>query len=261
MERNEIVAIERVEPMSRVFAFEDREVRVLLDEDGEPWFVAKDVADVLGYSNSRDAISKHCKAMDTVAFRDGTSGNPNITIIPERDVYRLIMRSKLPSAERFEEWVVGEVLPSIRKTGAYVTANVGRKDLALLILEAEKELEVARRQVKQLAPKAEAWDETCEDGTAMSLSAVAKELKHLGVGPRTIFRKLADKGVLYRLDGDWVPKQVYIERKFFKVKRVNVVINGEPQSHCKTVVTPKGRDFLVRMLSPWGTDERGILAI
>lgn len=104
------------------FNFDNTNVRVI-ERDGEPWFVAKDVADLLGYANARDAVSKHCKAADTVALRDGnTRGNPNMTIIPERDLYRLVMRSKLPSAERFEEWVVAEVLPAIRKTGGYNAA-------------------------------------------------------------------------------------------------------------------------------------------
>ncbi|AMW34293.1 BRO-N domain-containing protein [Haematospirillum jordaniae] len=119
------------------FVFEGCNVRTIVDENGEPWFVAKDVCDVLGYSNPRDAIAKHCKAatlinLSTVADRDGISGNPNVTIIPERDVYRLIMRSRLPAAERFEEWVVGEVLPSIRMTGCYhIDAEPERPDVSV----------------------------------------------------------------------------------------------------------------------------------
>lgn len=105
------------------FAFGDHLVRVIRSDDGEPWFVAKDVAEVLGYSNHRDAISKHCKAKG-VAFCDTPGGQQEISIIPERDVYRLIFRSRLPAAEQFEEWVVGEVLPSIRKTGGYRKAEV-----------------------------------------------------------------------------------------------------------------------------------------
>lgn len=105
----------------QLFEYENHEVRVVQGEDGEPFFVAKDVAEVLGYSNTADAVSRHCKAANTIAFHDGTSGNPNMTIIPERDVYRLIMRSKLPKAQEFEEWVVGTVLPSIRRHGAYAT--------------------------------------------------------------------------------------------------------------------------------------------
>jgi len=263
MERKEVASIERTELMPRVFDFEKNEVRILLGKDGEPWFVAKDVATILGYLRPENAVAVHCRAKEkyNLGYSPNQGGTPIVTIIPERDVYRLIMRSKLPSAERFEEWVVGEVLPGIRKTGHFSIEEVGRKDLALMIIQAEEELEATRGQVKRLAPKAKAWDETCEDGTAMSLSAAAKELKHLGVGPRTIFRKLSERGVIYRLDGDWVPKQVYMERGFFKVTRVNVVIDGEPRSHSKTLVTPKGRDFLVRMLSPWDAEGREVINI
>lgn len=83
--------------------------------DGEPWFVARDVASVLGYADTDYAIRAHCKGAQTYAG-DSSGQVRHFKIIPERDVYRLVMRSKLPSAERFEEWVVGEVLPSIRKT-------------------------------------------------------------------------------------------------------------------------------------------------
>jgi prophage antirepressor-like protein len=112
--------------LMQVFSFNEAAIRTI-EKDGEPWFVGKDVADVLGYSNSRKAISDHCKAPDTVTISDGTSGNPNMTIIPERDVYRLVMRSKLPAAEQFEEWIVAEVLPAIRKTGQYGTRKPYRR--------------------------------------------------------------------------------------------------------------------------------------
>lgn len=92
--------------------------------DGEPWFVGKDVAEALGYSNPRDALAKHVDDEDknTVAFRDGTSGNPNVTIINESGLYSLILSSKLPSAKRFKRWITSEVLPTLRKNGTYTLA-------------------------------------------------------------------------------------------------------------------------------------------
>ncbi|MCZ4371174.1 Bro-N domain-containing protein [Vibrio diazotrophicus] len=100
-----------------LFDFRGNSVRVV-DYNDEPWFVAKDVANLLGYSNVREAINRHCRG---VVKHDipTSSGVQTMSIIPERDVYRLIMRSKLPEAEVFEDWVVSEVLPSIRKTGSY----------------------------------------------------------------------------------------------------------------------------------------------
>lgn len=96
--------------------------------DGEPWLVGKDVALVLGYSNSRDALSRHVDDEDknTVVFHDGTSGNPNMTIINESGLYSLIFSSKLPNAKKFKHWVTSEVLPAIRKTGQYKREEAGR---------------------------------------------------------------------------------------------------------------------------------------
>ena len=88
---------------------------------GEPYFVGKDVADILGYTNSRKAIGDHVDEEDknTVTIRDGIQGNPNVTIINESGLYSLILSSKLPAAKKFKRWVTSEVLPSIRKTGSY----------------------------------------------------------------------------------------------------------------------------------------------
>lgn len=99
--------------------------------DNKPWFVASDVANALGYSNSRDAIARHCKG---VAKHDTptSSGTQSISYINEGDVYRLIMKSKLPSAERFESWVMDEVLPSIRETGGYSVPQTTAGQIQLL---------------------------------------------------------------------------------------------------------------------------------
>ncbi|KQV21077.1 Rha family transcriptional regulator [Pseudomonas sp. Root329] len=97
------------------FDFDGGAIRVITDQLGDPWFVARDVADALGYAKPENAVSRHCKAATTTPKQGGGF----MTIIPERDVYRLVMRSKLTGAERFEEWVVGEVLPSVRKTGKF----------------------------------------------------------------------------------------------------------------------------------------------
>ena len=89
--------------------------------DGEPWFVGKDVAAALGYTNSRKALADHVDEEDknTVTIRDGIQGNPNMTIINESGVYSLVFSSKLPTAKAFKRWVTSEVLPSIRRTGSY----------------------------------------------------------------------------------------------------------------------------------------------
>ncbi len=100
------------------FDFHGFPVRVIDDGHGEPWLIAKDIAEALGYSNTSKAINAHCKAVSTCHTEMGGQVRA-VQIIPERDLYRLVMKSKLPAAEQFEEWVVGQVLPSIRKTGTF----------------------------------------------------------------------------------------------------------------------------------------------
>ena len=164
----------------QLFEYEDHEVRVVQGEDGEPWFVAADVAEVLGYANSRKAVADHCKGVtkrDTLT--DG--GVQALSIIPERDVYRLIMRSKLPKAQEFEEWVVGTVLPSIRKHGAYATpVTIDRiledPDYGIQLLQTLK----FERQQRQLAEsqrdeavRTKAWIGSRREATSMATASAA----------------------------------------------------------------------------------------
>ena len=110
-----------MENQLQVFDFEGSNVRTV-NIDGNPYFVGKDVAEILGYANTRDALSKHVDSEDknTVAIHDGIKrGNPNQTVINESGLYSLILGSKLPQAKEFKHWVTSEVLPAIRKTGAY----------------------------------------------------------------------------------------------------------------------------------------------
>ncbi|BBP60384.1 Bro-N domain-containing protein [Pseudomonas sp. St316] len=109
--------VSRISPVTP-FDFHGFPVRVIDDGRGEPWFIAKDIAEALGYANTSKAINAHCKAVNTCHTEMGGQVRA-VQIIPERDMYRLVMKSKLPAAEQFEEWVVGQVLPTIRKTGAY----------------------------------------------------------------------------------------------------------------------------------------------
>ena len=132
----------------QLFNFEGNKVRTLKVDD-EPYFVGKDVASILGYSNSRKALKDHVDEEDknTVTIRDGiTRGNPNQTVINESGLYSLILSSKMPNAKRFKHWVTSEVLPAIRKHGAYMTDEkafdvVNNKDgLADLLQQAADQL-------------------------------------------------------------------------------------------------------------------------
>ena len=150
------------------FMFEGNEVRVLRDEKGEPWFVAKDVAETLGYTDTDQAIRTHCKATKTYPV-NSTGQVRNVKIIPERDVYRLVMRSKLEGAEKFEEWVVGEVLPAIRKTGSYSLQPKPMTQIEVLLAsvqmlaDVEKRLVATEEQSKQVQGAVAAIESDLED--------------------------------------------------------------------------------------------------
>ncbi|MDH0745759.1 BRO family protein [Pseudomonas sp. GD03842] len=117
-------------------------MRVTTDEQGDPWFVANDIAVALGYVKPENAVARHCKAATTTPKQGGGF----MTIIPERDVYRLVMKSNLPAAERFEEWVVAEVLPSIRKTGSYQRPMTPGEQL---LAQAQAVINIERQQAEQ----------------------------------------------------------------------------------------------------------------
>lgn len=172
------------------FEFNGTSVRVI-EKDGEPWFIAKDVAELLGYTNPLKAVRDHCKGVNEM-FTPSAGGTQMMKVIREGDVYRLIMRSKLPAAEQFEEWVVGTVLPSIRKTGSYGVQTVfnpeqlSRLDILQIAMKAEQEkiqLESEKKQlehkIEEDAPKVAAyeWIEASDD-----LLTVKQVAQLLGTG-------------------------------------------------------------------------------
>lgn len=130
----------------QIFNFEKQEVRTILIEN-EPHFVANDVARTLGYVNPSDATNKHCKKSIKTWGSDSLGRRQEFKVIPESDVYRLVFRSKLPEAERFEDWVMSEVLPSIRKTGSYQVPQDPMTALELMF-EATKQTKEEVQEVK-----------------------------------------------------------------------------------------------------------------
>lgn len=131
----------------QTFNFEELSVRTL-EVDGEPYFIGKDVADILGYANGRDALSKHVDAEDKLTSQIATAGqNRNVTIINESGLYSLIFSSKLENAKQFKRWVTSEVLPTLRKTGAYQVPSDPMQALRLMF-EATEETKQEIKNVK-----------------------------------------------------------------------------------------------------------------
>lgn len=217
---------------------------------GKPYFVAVDVAAALGYATPRDAISRHCKG---VVKRDTptSSGIQQMSYINEGDLYRLIMKSKLPSAEKFESWVVDEVLPAIRKTGSYqIKAPQGKELLALAVLEAQKTIEAQTAEIERMKPKEIFADAVAASHTSILIGDLAKLLRQNGVetGQRRLFDWLRENGYLIKRKGsDWnMPTQRSMEHGLFEVKESTVNNpDGSVRINRTTKVTGKGQQYFI----------------
>ena len=227
------------------------EVRTL-EEDGKVLFCGSDVAKALGYSRPKDAISAHAKG--AVKRRTLTSGGEQeMSFIPESDLYRLVFSSKLPTAEKFTEWVTAEVLPSIRKHGAYMTqdtleAAILNPDYLLKVVTAlkdetdkRKELEVSNAalvvDLEIARPKADYFDQLVERNTLTNFRETAKQLD---TPPKKFVAFLLEKKYIYR---DKKGKLLPYEQKNNGLFEVKECFNEKTQwSGTQTLVTPKGRE-------------------
>ena len=237
-----------------------------LEENGQILFCAKDVAVNLGYGNVADAIQKHCKG---IAKRDTPTngGIQSMTFIPESDVYRLIMRSKLPAAQRFERWVVEEILPTIRKYGIYATGETletlirdpqfGIRLLSELQTEreqrkaAEEEREHQKRVIFELEPKARYCDLVLQSKTLVPVSMIAKDY---GLSVMKFILLLHELGVQYRMAETWLLYQKYADQGYAH-SQTHVLDNGT--TIVTTCWTPKGRLSLYRLLK----EQAGVLPV
>ena len=228
------------------FSFEGRQIRALTIER-EPYFVGKDVAEVLGYSNSRKAIADHVDSEDKGVTKCYTlGGTQKLTVINESGLYSLILGSKLPTAKKFKRWVTSEVLPTIRKHGAYMTdakaaAIVTDKgSLADLLQQAAEQLKRKDIQIEQMKPKALFADAVSTSDTPILVGELAKILHQNGVsmGQNRMFRWLRDNGYLISKKGTSynMPTQRAMELGLFKIKE-NAITHSD--GHVTITKTPK----------------------
>ena len=227
------------------------EVRTL-EENGAVLFCGSDVAKALGYSNPSKALSDHCKDV-TKRYTPTNSGTQEMLFIPESDLYRLVFSSKLPTAEKFTDWVTTEVLPTIRRHGAYMApeilqAAILNPDTMIhlcqqlkaeqdrnMALQAENSRLVVDKQI--MAPKAEYFDELVERNTLTNFRETAKELH---VPPRKFVQFLLDRKYIYR---DKKGKLMPYENKNDGLFEVKECSNEKTKwSGTQTLVTPKGRE-------------------
>ena len=236
----------------------------LLEIDNEPWFVGKEVAEKLGYENTKDSLARHVSVEDrrVIQRSENTrtlqrSGNttleiPNrgLTIINESGLYCLIFGSKLESAKRFKRWVTSEVLPAIRRTGSYSNQPTGGKLLALAVLEAQKLLEAKDEEIARMKPKEIFADSVASSHSTILIGELAKILKAKGyeTGQKRLFETLRQDGFLIKRKGsDYnMPTQKAMELGLFEIKET--VINnpdGSIRVSKTTKVTGKGQIYFV----------------
>lgn len=224
--------------------------------DNEPWFVGKDVADALGYSNASKAVSVHVSKEDKILKTlEADSQNGNVVktqtaLINESGLYALIFGGKLESAKRFKHWVTSEVLPTIRKTGSYQKPVQGKELLALAVLEAQKTIAEQTAQIEEMKPHAILGQAITTANTSILVGDMAKILRQNGVniGGRRFFEWLREKGYLIKRKGtDWnMPTQRSVEQGLFEVKEsVHIDGNGCNQITRTPKVTGKGQQYFV----------------
>lgn len=242
-------------PVSGTFVFPvtKQKVRTVWHE-GNIWFVAKDVAECLAYTNPLKAVRDHCKGVNET-FIPSAGGRQLIKIIPESDVYRLVMRSKLPVAEQFQTWVCEDVLPSIRKTGGYgriapasPAANPKTEDQ--LILEAMQVLlsrtETLKAELAEAKPKADYYDALVDSRDLLTPTEAAKLFDMPARKLTAFLREKPHKWLFKGFDGANIPMQPIIDAGYMQVKHRTSSLNGMPCT--QGYFTPKGIEALRKLL-------------
>lgn len=230
---------------------------------GQPYFVGKDVAGILGYSNSRKALIDHVDEEDKEVTKcDTLGGKQDLIIINESGLYSLILSSKMPNAKKFKRWVTSEVLPAIRKHGLYATDElIANPDLAIAAFTALKEereknrlLEqttaVQKQQIAEMKPKASYYDVVLNCKDLISTSTVAKDY---GKSAIWMNRYLHEKGVQFKQGDIWLLYQKYAEKGYTSTKTHSYSANdGTIHTKPHTYWTQKGRLFVYELLKADG---------
>ena len=252
-----------------IFQHEEFGKMTLFEVDGKAYFPAIKSAEILGYKNPRKAIIDHCKE-DGVTNRDvidSLGRKQEMKYISEGNLYRLIARSNLPSAEKFERWVFDEVLPAIRKTGGYIPTDEHDTEMEILakaVLISQKTIEhqkarldklqtACNRQEKvisELAPKAAYYDTILRNPGTVNIGATAQDY---GMSAKEMNKLLHGLGIQYQQDGQWLLYAKYQDMGYTHSKTVEFErTNGYMDSRLHTQWTQAGRKFLYDKLKAKG---------
>lgn len=236
----------------------------IIDKGGQPWFVGKDVADILGYSNSSKAIPQHVDEEDRQKQNLPTAQNGKLVaaswLINESGLYSLILSSKMPKAKEFKRWVTSEVIPAIRKTGGYIAGSENMTDaeiMAKAVLVAQSTIRQRDQRIKELEsdvaaakPKVLFADAVSASDSTILIGDLAKILKQNGhpIGQKRLFCWMREQGYLIKRAGaDYnSPTQRAMEMGLFKIKETAISHSDGHVSVSKTTkVTGKGQQYFI----------------
>lgn len=238
-----------------IFNYEDKEIRTQLINN-EPWFVGKDVAEILGYSNPPKAIRDHIDDEDkrTERIVHPLGGEQDTYIINESGLYSLILSSKLEGAKNFKRWVTSEVLPTIRKHGAYMTNDTLEKALTSpeFLIQLATNLKIEKEKNKMLTDKIEtdkprvSFAETIEKASSCILIREFSKVlgnEHIHLGEKKLYQRLREWGYIFQNSTE--PTQRAIQQGLFKInERIVKTVKGDIISKT-TLLTGKGQVFLL----------------
>ena len=243
--------------MNKMMTFRNLEfgaIRTISNEQGEPMFCGKDVAEALGYKKPENAVAKHVDNEDkttTLIQGSGSNYKTQAIFINESGLYALILSSKLESAKRFKRWVTSEVLPAIRKQGGYLIAKKGEsdKDVMKRAMEIVKTTLAKREeQIAKLKPRAEYADSVLDSINCITTTQLAKEL---GMSAQELNRRLCEMRIQYWQSGQYMLYAEFARQGFAKSRtRRHVCKHGIVITEMYLVWTERGRNFIHQLLNP-----------
>lgn len=235
--------------MNNILQFNNKEFGELtvIEKDGEFFFLGKEVAEKLGYSNTRDALARHVDIEDRadVGIHDGRQMR-SMTAINESGLYSLILSSKLPSAKRFKHWVTKEVLPSIRKNGGYIAGQeklTNEEILAKAMLVANNVIEEKNQKIKELEPKANYYDQLVDKNLLTNFRNTAKQLN---IPQKAFIDFLLANDFVYRDKHQRLLPYSRKNKGYFEVKEW--ISEDGRLVGIQTLITPKGRNYFLVLL-------------
>ncbi|WP_197261639.1 phage antirepressor [Brevibacillus laterosporus] len=241
-----------------IFNYQNHQVRLII-QDGEPWFVAKDVCEVLGITNQGNAVGRLDEdEKQTIRLTDSLSRNPNMTIVNEAGLYALILGSRKSEAKSFKRWITHEVIPSIRKHGAYMTSETIEKTLsnpdfiiglATRLKEEQEARAYAEEQLILQQPKVQAHDRFID---AKNYQLMRESGKSLGIGEKKLYAFLRGIKILNHKNE---PYQVYVNEGYFVVKQ-RTFGNSSLFNVPITYVTAKGLNYIDKLVERNGGAHR-----